>query len=96
MFCTIYKEKILLFQCKFDLEGEGQGHWFSNSSEILVETISIPNLMQIAEELEKLSRSQEITQTTTPDDDDDGRQQTKNNMSPPVEGRHNTIIIGQM
>ena len=27
--------------------------------------------MQIAEELEKLSRSQEITQTTTPDDDDD-------------------------
>ena len=69
MFCTIYKEKILLFQCKFDLEGEDQGHWFSNSSEILVETISIPNLMQIAEELEKLSRSQEITQTTTPDDD---------------------------
>ena len=45
---------------------------FSNSFEILVKAISIPNVMHITEELGKLSLSEKISQTRTTPDDNDG------------------------
>ena len=65
-FFTNLKTKILKFECRFDLEGQGQE--FSNSPRPLDDHSSLKVKF---ETVQKLSRSQEITQTTT-----------KNNMSP--------------
>ena len=72
MFCTIYKEKFNYFSASLTLKVKVKVTGFSNSFEILVKAISIPNLMHITEELGKLSLSEKITQTRTTPDETDG------------------------